>query len=81
MSENVGTPPRIQEDDEAAVHHVVVVVVVVLERSSLVFFFFVVTFSNAVRRDHLRAARVFDKPVKARPRICLPLAFVTLLVL
>lgn len=83
MSENVGTPPRIQEDDEATVHHVVVVVVVVvLERSSLVvFFFFVVTFSNVVRRDHLRAARVFDKPVKARPRICLPLAFVTLLVL
>ena len=32
-------------------------------------------------RDHLRGARVFDKPVKARPRICLPLAFVTLLVL
>lgn len=43
--------------------------------------FFVVTFSNVVWRDHLRAARVFDKPVKARPRICLPLAFVTLLVL
>lgn len=56
----------------------VVLVVVLLERSLV---FFVVTFSNVVWRDHLRAARVFDKPVKARPRICLPLAFVTLLVL
>lgn len=38
-------------------------------------------FQQRGMRDHLRAARVFDKPVKARPRICLPLAFVTLLVL
>lgn len=39
----------------------------------------VATFSND--GDHLRGARVFNKPVKARPRICLPSAFVTLLVL
>jgi len=39
----------------------------------------VATFSND--GDHLQGARVFNKPVKARPRICLPSAFVTLLVL
>ena len=83
MSENLGTPAqrgvRVQEDDEAVRRR---------GRGGVgrrppreISRLFVVTFSNVVWRDHLRAARVFDKPVKARPRICLPLAFVTLLVL